>query len=104
MKILSNKKYDMLIIENESLKEIRENDNWYIDMLWNKVEKLEEENRKLIDLISYIMASEWIKYIEKDWEWFSIKWFESIQAMIEENRKLKEELEKLKVKYWDLDY
>lgn len=50
MKILSNKKYDMLIIENESLKEIRENDNWCINMLWDKIKELEEKNKKLNDL------------------------------------------------------
>lgn len=47
MKILSNKEYDRLIIEIESLKEIRKNDDWCIKMMYDKIEKLEEENKKL---------------------------------------------------------
>lgn len=47
MKILSDKKYDMLIIEIETLKEIRENDDMCIDMMADRINRLEEENKTL---------------------------------------------------------
>jgi len=50
MKILSNKKYNSLIIEIETLKEIRENDEMCINMMAdriNRLKQLEEENKKL---------------------------------------------------------
>ena len=62
MKILSNKKYDRLIVEIETLKEIRENDNWCIDMLTDRVNKLEEENKKLKEKIE-----RWEKCFKKWW-------------------------------------
>jgi len=47
MKILSDKKYDTLIIEIETLKEIRENDDMCIDMMADRINRLEEENKTL---------------------------------------------------------
>ena len=55
MKILSNKKYNSLIIEIETLKEIRENDEMCINMMAdriNRLKQLEEENKKLKEELS----------------------------------------------------
>ena len=82
-----------------SLEEKDENCYW----LRKENDELKEENEKLANLISYIMAREWIQYIEKDGEGFTIKWFESIQDIIEENRKLKKELSIYDREYFDED-
>lgn len=46
MKILSDKKYDCLVIEIETLKEIRENDEMCIDMMADRINRLEEDKRE----------------------------------------------------------
>ena len=51
MKILSNKKYNSLIIEIETLKEIRENDEMCINMMADRINRLEEEKKKLKERI-----------------------------------------------------
>ncbi len=43
MKILSNKKYNHLITEIETLKEIRENDEMCINMMADRINKLKYE-------------------------------------------------------------
>lgn len=49
MKILGDKKYNCLIIEIETLKEIRENDEMCIDMMADRINRLEEDNKKLAE-------------------------------------------------------
>lgn len=41
-----------------------------------------------------------VEVYEEQLEW----WFKIIDDLREENKKLKEELSKLKEKYWDIDY
>ena len=65
MKILSNKKYNRLIIEIETLKEIRENDEMCINMMADRINRLEElveENKKLKERINTMQ--EFIDYSE----------------------------------------
>lgn len=86
MKILSDKKYDCLIIEIETLKEIRENDEMCIDMMADRINRLEEENKKLKEKLSEVTM---IADDEKQ----SI---EHILELEKENKRLREENEELK--------
>jgi len=86
MKILSNKKYDMLIIEIETLKEIRENDEMCINMMADRINRLEEENKKLRDYADNLDSENDNQAIE-------------IEELKKENKKLKDELSKYKKQY-----
>ena len=99
MKILSNKKYDRLIIEIETLKEIRENDEMCINMMAdriNRLKQLEEENKKLKEKIELLDNENMCLNAEiKDREW-------EIEKLNEKVRFLEECLdnkEKLNEKY-----
>lgn len=90
MKILSNNKYNSLIIEIETLKEIRENDEMCINMMADRINRLEEENKNLKDKI---------KHLE-----FDVDAWHQLKLLLEwEIEKLREELSAYDREYFDED-